>query len=333
MNVHGQHQFQIQFDKIGEPLDVLVVRENQPIKQLLANQVLIKVKARPINPSDLLYVKGIYLRKPESFPAVCGFEGAGDVVEVGSEVKTINVGQRVHFLTSFGSWSEYAITTPDSVIPLPNGISYELGCQIFVNPATAYGLLDASNAQPGEWVLQTAAGSSLGRVLIRLAKIKGIKTINIVRRAEQVADLKALGADEVIVSTTENVLNRIKEITGGKGVRNIFDCVAGDTSELQKTLGYMGTIWIYGALGGPAQINVNLLWKDNTAIRCFHIETYLRNNPKEKVVGLFTEMFGYYLTGQIDLPHAPFDIKTQLRDAILDSTKEGKIKKTVLISH
>jgi len=324
-------QYQAQFDKFGDPADVVVLKENQPVKHIAPNQLLIKVKASPINPSDLLYVKGHYLKKPESFPATSGFEGAGEVIEIGSEVKTVTVGQRVHFL-SLGTWSEYSIASPDSIIPLPDGISYELGCQIFINPATAYGLLDASGAQPGEWILQTAAGSALGRVLIRLANIKGIKTINLVRRAEQVAELKALGADEVVVSTSENVVERVKAITGGKGVRNIFDCVAGDTSDLQQTLSYLGTIWVYGVLGGPAKPNVNLLFAENSAIRGFHVETYLRNIPKERVVGLFTELFGYYLSKKIDLPYTSFNIKTQLREAILDSVKEGKVKKTVLVS-
>jgi len=323
-------QYQAQFDKFGDPAEVIVIRENQPLKQIAPNQVLIKVKTTPINPSDLMYAKGHYLKKPESFPAVIGFEGAGDVIEIGSEVKTVTVGKRVHFLSS-GTWSEYAITTPDAIIPLPDGISYELGAQILINPATAYGLLDASAPQPGEWILQTAAASALGRILIRLANIKGIKTINLVRRAEQVAELKALGADEVIVSSTENVVERVKQITGGKGVRNIYDCVAGDTSDLQKTLGYLGTIWVYGALAGPAKPNVGLLFAENSAVRGFHVETYLRNIPKERVVGLFSELFGYYLSGKIDLPFTPFNFKTQLREAILDSVKEGKSKKTILI--
>jgi len=274
-------QYQVQFDKVGEPTEVLAVRDNVQVKAHSDDQVLIKVRAAPINPSDLLYVKGSYLTKSPTFPTTAGFEGAGDVIEVGKNVSSVKVGAKVHFRT-VGSWSQYAVTNAEDLIPLPDGISYEWGCQILVNPVTAHALIDVGQVQPGEWILQTASASALGRIIIRLGKIKGFKTINVVRRKEQINELKALGADEVIVSTSETISDRVKEITGGKGVRNIFDAVGGDLSELLKSLSYFGTVWNYGTLAGVAQVNSSLLWRTLGGVRCLHLEVYMKKSIKRE---------------------------------------------------
>ena len=148
--------------------------------------------------------------------------------------------------------------------PLPDEITDEQAAQFVVNPWTAYSLLrELGDVPKGEYLIQSAAGSTLGRQVIGIARHWGIKLINVVRRAEQKAELKALGADEVICSTDEDVVAKVKEVTAGKGAWGGLDAVAG---AMTQTLGLCtrdgGQILVYGVLSGmESSVNVMDLFR------------------------------------------------------------------------
>jgi NADPH:quinone reductase-like Zn-dependent oxidoreductase len=177
--------------------------------------------------------------------------------QVGEGVTTVAKGQRVvpfvdrERQKGEGSWQQYVSLKQELVWPVPDSISDEAAAQFVINPWTVYGILTDLKVPKGEYLLQTAAGSVLGRQVIQLAKHWGIKTINVVRRAEQKEELKALGADEVISTDNEDVATRVKEITGGKLAYAVIDAVAGTlTKQVTASVRDGGQVFIYGVLGG-----------------------------------------------------------------------------------
>ncbi|CAK9278513.1 unnamed protein product [Sphagnum jensenii] len=223
----------------------------KPVPKAEPGRVVVRITLRPVNPTDLLSISSNTLRIP-------GSEGFGIVHEVGEGVTTVVKGQRVvpflveERLKGEGSWQQYISLRQEFVWPVPDSISDVAAAQFIVNPWTVYGMLTDLKVPKGEYVLQTAAGSVLGRQFIQLAKHWGIKTINIVRRAEQKEELKALGADEVIsTDEEEDVTTRVKEITGGKLAYAAVDAVAGTfTKQVAASVRDGGQVFIYGVLGG-----------------------------------------------------------------------------------
>jgi len=320
--------WQYYIEQHGEPSSVLKLR-HVPKPVAGPGHVLVKIQASPVNPSDLMWIKGQYVRSPKSFPALVGFECAGEVEAVGDGVHNVKVGQRVSLFSDGGTWAEYTSVPASSVVQVPNTLAIELAAQLLINPLTVYGLLESGNLQPGDYVLQTAAGSSLGKLLIQFAKSKGYKTINVVRRKDQEKELKDLGADEVI--TTEEI-PRVREITGGKGVKYAVDAVGGDgINELIKVLAYSGTIYVYGSLGGLATPNVRLLWGSNSKVGAWTLYNWIPAQTPEKLQAVYNEIIEGFISGKLKSPFQHFDAKTKILDALVEVVKPGRAKKPILV--
>ena len=184
------------FKKPGIPKEALEIIENAKLPTLKEGQVKVKVIAANINPSDIMFIQGLYGLRPQ-LPSPAGFEGVGIVEEV-SEGVQIKKGTKVSF-ASIGAWAEYAITEEASLIPIPPNIPDEVAAQLFVNPFTAFALLHEANLGEDDFLLLTAGGSTFSQLVIQLAAKQGIKTICTVRRDTQIAQLKELGAHAVII--------------------------------------------------------------------------------------------------------------------------------------
>jgi NADPH:quinone reductase-like Zn-dependent oxidoreductase len=242
----------ISFRHHGEPGDVLTVDE-RPVPEPREGEVRVRILATPVNPSDLLYVRGHYSGVQAKFPAPVGFEGVGVVDTVGPQVRGLASGERVSIVNSQGgNWAEYAVVPAGDLIPVPDEIPDEQVASFVINPASAILMVRTILAvPPGEWLLQSAAGSELGRMIIRLAKHDGIRTLNIVRRRESVADLQRLGADEVIVYTDGPIDEQVRRIVGPEGVKYAIDPVVGETgTQMFKALHEEGRMLVYGSLTG-----------------------------------------------------------------------------------
>ena len=160
----------IRFPHHGKPADVLTVTE-QPVPQPGAREVRLKIRFSPINPSDLLYVRGHYSGVTPHFPAGAGFEGVAVIDAVGPDVEGLSVGQRVFARNSAGgNWAQYTVVPADKAWPVPDDIADEQIASFMINPATALLMVRHVLAVPrGEWLLQSAASGELGRMIIRLA--------------------------------------------------------------------------------------------------------------------------------------------------------------------
>src|ERR1700745_4092426 len=175
----------ISFDQYGEPG---------------AGEVRVEILLSPVNPSDLLYIRGHYSGVAPRFPSEVGFEGVALIDALGPDVDGLAIGQRV-FAQNYegGNWAQYAVVPADRGYPVPDDIPAAQIASLMISPASAILMVRHVLAVPrGEWLLQSAAGGELGRMIIRLAKHDGIRTINVVRRREAAQELQPLGADAVI---------------------------------------------------------------------------------------------------------------------------------------
>jgi NADPH2:quinone reductase len=281
------------FDQLGDPALVLKVKDG-PLPTPGGGEVRVRMLAAPINPSDLMFIQGIYGRRPE-LPATPGFEGAGIVEEAGPGLLgRMRVGKRVAVLHGLGgTWQEHAIVPARQVVPVPSALPDEQVASFFVNPATALIMTKSILRIPrGRWLLQSAAGSALGRMIIQLGKHYGFRTMNVVRRREQAEELKALGGDAVICTQNEQIEERVRELTKGEGVPFAIDCVGGDTgSALVRSLGQRGRMIVYGTLANePLNFDSRILLTGQKRLEGFWLSEWTREQGTVTMLRLFRKL-------------------------------------------
>jgi NADPH:quinone reductase-like Zn-dependent oxidoreductase len=241
------------FRQTGEPKSVLQLAEI-PTPALLPGEALVRVLLSPIHPSDLHMVRGRYGYQPE-LPASPGIEGVGVVEAVGPGVKDPTVGTRVVFIGTWNTWREQIVCPVERLVPVPDGLDDRAAATCYINPLTAWALTRSGhNLKEGDWLLQTAAASSVGKLVLQLAQQYRFKTINVIRRREQETIIRKLGGNEVICTADEDLRARLQELTGGKGVERAIDSVAGELgAEVARNLAPAGTMLVYGALSSHRQ--------------------------------------------------------------------------------
>src|ERR1700736_2013906 len=246
----------VQLTAYGNPVEGLKYVDIPAPDAPGSNQVLIGVEFCPINPSDLLLARGIYALRP-ALPTVIGNEGVGRVLRVGPGVRNVKVGDRVLAPLSSFTWRERMVISANGLFALPADADARQLAMLAINPPTAALLLsEYVNLKPGEWVVQNAANSGVGRWVIASAKRRGLKTVNIVRRQELVPELQAIGGDVVVVDSTD-VSERIKAAVGQAELRLALDGVSGPaTGVLAATLSPRGMLVSFAAMSEtPMSIN------------------------------------------------------------------------------
>jgi NADPH:quinone reductase-like Zn-dependent oxidoreductase len=237
------------FDRFGDPPDVLEVKD-APAPQPGPGQVRLRMLASPINPSDLMTVRGVYGFKP-NLPAIPGFEGTGVVEAAGSGLLgRFLVGKRVAAVSASGGfWAEQAIIDARKAIPVSGKLSDEQAAGFFVNPATAYLMTRSVLKVPGgAWLVQSAAGSAVGRMVIALGRRYGFQTLNLVRRRTQADRLNAEGA-EALATEDSDWEGRAAQLLGPTGASFALDPVGGAVgTAMLKMLGRNGRFLTYGSL-------------------------------------------------------------------------------------
>ena len=322
----------IRFDNFGEPADVLRV-EDVPRPSAGPGEVLVRMRMRPINPSDLLTVRGFYGELPE-LPATPGLEGVGVIEALGPDVHGLEVGQRVIPAGTRGTWQELLVTNAMNLISPPDGLSDESAAQSTVNPLSAWVMLTEELAvQPGRWLLQTAAGSTLGRIVLQISKLLDVKTINVVRRRDQIDELKALGADEVICIEDEDLATRVMAITDGAGVPAAIDAVGGEIGgAVAQVLAQNGVMLAYGMLS-LEQMPINggqMVWA-SSSVRGFWLTSWLRQIPAEKQREVRSEVLRRMANKEIVPPiEARYDFG-DVTEAVRHAEKPGRRGKVLLI--
>jgi len=231
----------LQFDDLPEP-------------EPAADEVLIHVHALGLNRAEVLLRQGRYLEKPV-LPSRIGYEASGVIVALGEGVQGFSVGEKVSTIpcfsqTKYGVYGEWALVPSRCLAKYPDNLSDEQAAAIWMQYLTAYGaLIELGRLKENQFVLITAASSSVGFAAIQIARQQGAKIIATTRGIAKKQALLDAGADFVIVTGQDNLVDEVMLATGGKGADIIFDAVAGPLlQQLARASAYEARIFIYGAL-------------------------------------------------------------------------------------
>ena len=253
----------IVYERHGNPPDVLQIK-TEPWPKPATNEVVVQMRAAPINPADINAIEGKYPARRE-VPTIPGFEGAGVVVELGANAAEVAKGDLVILPHNIGTWREAMAVKASDLVVVPPGIDALEAAMLKINPITAWRLLHGYvELSPGDWVIQNAANSGAGRAVIQIAHELGFKTINVVRRPELIEELRAIGGDVVLVDN-EKLREEVKTATGGAAIKLGLNSVGGDSAlRLANCLAFGGTLVSFGAMSlQPLKIPTGLfIFKD-----------------------------------------------------------------------
>jgi NADPH:quinone reductase-like Zn-dependent oxidoreductase len=293
-----------------------------------AGEVLIRVEAAPINPADLNVIEGKYPKRPE-LPAIPGMEGAGVIAKIGAEVSGFNTGDRVLVPHGTGAWRQYATVPASGISVIPPNIPALQAAMLRINPTTAWRMLhDFIDLQPGDWVLQNAANSAVGRAVIVMAKSMGVHTANVVRRAELIPELRALGADAVFVES-DQLVQQIGDIAPFGRARLAFNAVGGESAlRLANALSRKGVLVTYGAMGRqPMRIPNGLLIFKNLVWTGFWITAWYKHASEEATTDMFASIFPLLASGALSVPVAATYPLEQFQEAIRHASTDARAGK------
>src|SRR5467141_2395052 len=321
---------QLQLVAHGEPFDVIELN-TIPDPALGPEDVLISMEAAPLNPSDFLFVRGMYGVRP-SFPSSVGAEGVGRVAKIGSKVDIALRGKRVLILPTYeqGTWADEVVAPVRNIVPMSDEADPLQLSMIGINPATAYLLLNRYvSLMPGDWIGQTAANSAMGQYIIALAKLAGVKTLNVVRREEVAQQVRQWGGDRVVLQG-DNLHKDIEEALDGKKLSLVLDTVGGPAvGALARSLKTGGSIVVYAVLSGqfPAISPKDFIYRD-LSLHGFWLMNWIRNAPRTEIREIYQKLDDLVANGSLcaAVEHVyPLD---QFKDAFkqsLKSNRNGKI--------
>jgi NADPH:quinone reductase-like Zn-dependent oxidoreductase len=295
---------------------------------LAQGQALVAVLAAPVNPSDVLMLTGEYGQLPP-LPAVGGSEGVGRVMELGPNTDGPSLGQMVLLPTGCGTWATHVVVSAAGLFALPSEADPQQLAMLTVSPPTASLLLsDFVSLRPGDWVIQNGANSGVGGYLVQLAGLRGLKTVNVVRRESAVAGVQARGGDAVLVDG-DDLAQRVKTATSGAAISLGIDAVGGTaTMRLAASVAEGGTVVNHGALSGqPCAVSPRDLVFRNVTLRGFWLAHWFRTTPQRRQCAMLNALASLIAAGKLSTPiQATYDV-AQIKEAVTAaaSQREGKI--------
>jgi NADPH2:quinone reductase len=310
---------------IGEPSEMLKL-ETRPVPQPGPGQVRIRVEDAPVHASDLHVLRGRYGFSP-TFPTVLGLESVGVIDALGDGVTGLTPGQRVITIGVTGTWQAYVVADAARVLAVPDDMSASTAAQLTNNPLTALLLVtDELDVQPGEWLLQTAAGSTVGKLVVQLGTHFGFKTMNVVRRRSAVDEILELGGTAVICTEDEDLRARVAEIAGEQGVAKAIDCVSGQVgADVSRALAPGGEMIVYGALATHRQTDADKLTiplfarsmiYETKTVRGFWLYRWFTTTPQDQIRAALKRTFDLVSDGTLQVPEGqPINVE-QFAEAV-----------------
>jgi NADPH:quinone reductase-like Zn-dependent oxidoreductase len=313
----------IQLKAYGSPVDNVGIVEIDEIGNIDNDEAVIKVLYSPVNPSDLLLMRGTYAIQPK-LPSVIGGEGVGRVVSAGAAVTSVKPGDIVTIPFGTFAWSEKVVAKAEKLIVLPADIDLQQAAMLSINPPTAVLLLEEFvTLNSGDWIVLNAANASVSHAIIAVAKSKGIKTLGIVRRQEAVGIATKAGADVVLVED-ENVLDKAKKATNNAEIKLGLDAV-GDkaTNTIAEILGNEARLVTYAMMSRePMTVSqIGLIFRGIQIHGFFmFLPTYL---PKLKNAVL--QSVRLLEQGKLNVPIAKIYAPERVKEAIQHTINGGKV--------
>ncbi|GAE32232.1 zinc-dependent alcohol dehydrogenase family protein [Halalkalibacter hemicellulosilyticus] len=319
----------IKFYEFGSPKDVLKI-DYKTIEPAKGNEVLVRMLARPINPSDLIPIRGAYSHRI-SLPNIPGYEGVGIVEDVGSSVSINLIGKRVLPLRGEGTWQEFVKTTAEFAVPIPDSINDFTASQLYINPVTAWVVCtEVLKLRPNDVLLVNACGSSIGHIFAQLSKILGFQLIAVIRNNKYTEELLHLGASNVIDTSISQLNESVMELTNGMGADAAVDSIGGsEGNELAFSVRPNGHFLTIGLLSG-VQVN----WTDIVNLakvnaNMFHLQNWNKNVSTNKWQETFIRLIRLLEEKKlrfkkVDSKYDLLDIKTAID--VVESSKQNKGK-------
>ena len=316
------------YETHGNPAEVLRVEE-RPWPTPKADEVVVELRAAPINPADINAIEGKYpTRSP--LPAIPGFEGAGVVSEAGSEISNLKPGTPVIMPHNFGTWRDAGAVRAEELVVVPEGIELGQAAMLKINPMTAWRMLhDFVSLQSGDWLIQNAANSAAGRAVIQISRELGYKTVNVVRRQELVEELQSEGADIVLVDH-EKLRDEVAELTERAPIRLALNAVGGESAlRIANTLAPESTVVTYGAMSlQPLRIPNGLLIFKNLVWRGIWFNKWYDHATVAQRMEAFQPLFSMAKRGllrtKIEKTYPLSDVKAAVAHASR-GMRDGKI--------
>jgi mitochondrial enoyl-[acyl-carrier protein] reductase / trans-2-enoyl-CoA reductase len=327
----------VKHDVFGDPQEVLRVETYDQLNSLGADNVHVKFLAAPINPSDINMVQGVY-GVTAKLPAVGGNEGVAIVVEVGKNVSQLAVGDWViPFRSGFGCWRTDAVTTEDELIKISNDIPAAYAATLSVNPATAYRLLgDFGNLKAGDVIMQNGANSMVGLAVIQIARLMGIKTVNIIRsnrpRAGKMLKLLSdLGGDVNVFDEQVNTPAFHATLSKYPPCKLAFNCIGGDaTTNMIRCLAPGGKVITYGGMSKRAlTVPVDVLTAKQLKLEGFWMAKWYEENGAVEKGKMIEEIIDMVRRKELTFFHDLHDFK-DFSVALRKSQEEYSFKKIIL---
>ncbi len=281
----------------GEPTVCKLEDVPAPVPQ--AGQLLVDVKAASVNFADIVMVEGKYQTKP-AFPFAPGLECAGTVAALGDGVTNFKVGDKILAKIAYGGFAEQCLADARNAYKVPDGMAWDVAGAFYVGYVSSHVALRwKGELQAGQKLLVLGASGGTGLAAVEIGKAMGAEVFAGASSADKLAIAKERGADHLFDYGSDNVKDRINEITGGEGVDVVFDPVGGDLFDpALSSLGWGGRYLIFGFVGGMPQIPANrLLVKHRSAMGCSL--RYFTDRAPDKLATSMDELFAMYAAGKL----------------------------------
>jgi trans-2-enoyl-CoA reductase len=315
---------QVVLERYGAPADAVRCVESPDPGAPAPGEVVFDVLAFPINPADLSMCRGTYRLRPP-LPAGIGAECVGRVTAVGDGVALVKAGDLVINLQR-ENWTQRRRVAADDVIPVPPGLDRLQAAMLRINPPTAWLLLtDLVELRPGDWIIQNVANSAVGRFVIRLARGRGVRTVNVVRREALGAELAPLGADVCVVDGP-NLADRVKAATGGASIRLGLDAVSGQaTARISTCVGERGVVCNYGSMSGedPVMPRSKLIGEGQSLVG-FILGRALAPRSRAQVRAIYAELAEQVRAGLLTAPVEQIYPIEEIRAAVAHAEQGGR---------
>ncbi len=320
----------LHFDRTGPPADVLQLT-TRALPPLKGHEVLVRMRYAPINPADLNFIEGGYGRLP-ALPATAGMEGCGEVEECGPDVESLKKGDLVIPIEGGGCWAQHLIAPEHGLATLPPQLDAVQAAMLRINPLTAWRLLKGfGDLTEGDVIAQNASNSGVGRALIQIAKKLGIRTINFVRRAELIDELKELGADAVFLDNEEGHA-AAKALLKSMPLLLATNAVSGDSAiRLMDLLSPGGTLVTYGAMSRQSLKVPNkfLIFKDIT-LSGLWITRWIEHAGSAELYDALRPLAAMMMAGELSIAVDEIVPLKDFKNAIKRAQESGRDGKVVL---
>lgn len=324
---------QVLISRTGRPSEAVeLVESATPVPGPEA--LLVKMLAAPVNPADLNLIEGVYGKKPQ-LPCVAGIEGVGVVEAAGAAVTGFPPGTMVMPVGVLGNWASHRVLPAASVLPLPEGIDPQQAAMLYVNPATAWGLIHAAGTPAaGSWVAQNAASSAAGHCVIQIAKSLGLRTVNFVRRPESIDICQELGADLTFLDGPEGVAAAKAALAeaGAPALPLALNAVGGDSAlRLLDLLGEGGNHVTYGAMSRQAlKVPNGMLIFKTLTLRGFWLSQWQPSLSREESTTLYQNLSALVREGKLRQEIAATYPLTEIKAALTHAAQSGRGGKILL---